>query len=99
MILKHNVECTPRGAFTIITLSLFRHTRDIKKTHHLVVAKNGYVSKVVSGIVNLAQIHEHKIQMFAGNPPTPLYYKIRQVHCGLSAMGHEVSPLLLGDCG
>lgn len=51
--------------FTITALSLFCQTRELEKTHHLVVVEYGCMNKFVSGVVNLAQIIEHIIQMFA----------------------------------
>lgn len=51
--------------FTVTALSLFCQTRELEKTHHLVVVEYGCMNKFVSGVVNLAQIIEHIIQMFA----------------------------------
>ena len=74
--------------------SLFRNTCKLQKTHHLVVAQ--------CGLVNLAQIPKHIVQMLQKptepSSPMPLMIFLQksvQVHCGL----YEVSPLLLGDYG
>ena len=93
-------------AFTITTLSMFRHTRDFEKMHHVIIVECGFVNKLDSGVVNLAQIHEHMIQRFAGNPPTLLphyhwwhFYKVRASAVWVIRNGHKVSPLLLGNYG
>lgn len=39
-----------------IPLSFFCHTRELKKTHHLVVVECGLLNQIVGGMVNLAQI-------------------------------------------
>ena len=46
-------------AITNVALSLFHRTNELEKTHHLVIIECGYVNKLVSGIVNLALMHEH----------------------------------------
>ena len=51
--------------FTPMLLHLFCNTRKLKKSHHLIVAKCRCMNELVSGIVNLAQIPEHVIQVLA----------------------------------
>ena len=51
--------------FTPMPLSLFYNTRKLKKMHQLIVAKYWCMNELASGIVNLAQIPKHVIQMLA----------------------------------
>ena len=51
--------------FTPMPLSIFRNTRELKKTHHFIVAKCQCMNELVSGVVYLAQIPKHVIQMLA----------------------------------
>ena len=59
-------------AFIITLVSLFCYTCELETTRHFVVTKYGCMNKGVGGVVNLVQIHEHKIQMFVGKPLAPL---------------------------
>jgi hypothetical protein len=59
-------------AITVTALSLFRHTCELKTLHHFIVVECGCMDEFVDGIVNLAQILENVVQMFARNLLTPL---------------------------
>ena len=54
---------------------LFCNTCKLKKLHHLIIAKCRCMNELVmiSGIVNLAQIQEHVIQVLAWNLLTSLF--------------------------
>ena len=74
-----------------MALSLVHHTRMLKKNHHLIVVECGCMNEFGGGILNLAQIHENVVQVFAWYPLTLLPTAIDdifagQVHCRLFAM-------------
>ena len=49
------------------TLSMFYHTRELKKIHHLIVVECACVGEFIGSIFNLAQIFANVMQMLACN--------------------------------
>jgi hypothetical protein len=88
-------------AFTNIALSLFHHTPELEKTHHLVVTECGCVNKLVDGVVNLVQIPNTNVCRITIDPSSSLplmtFCKVRASALWAICNWHKISPILLGD--